>query len=202
MKNRPASSLLFILITVVLLSACAQPAPEPTPVPTLEPSPQPTATAVRVESDYYSYADGTWTKYYEDELTFPFFLPEDMEEESSQQYQMIQTGYFSAYDQTTRTLNMRVQVILARIFRDVQFQVDENTTVSCLPASIDGTPIEDIHYMYSAKGVGFPPGPGNQKLSALLPSMTTDTYMVLILTDPVDPAVVNQVTQIAAICPE
>jgi len=97
---------------------------------------------------------------------------------------------------------MRVQVILARIFREVQFQIDENTTVSCLPASIDGTPIEDIHYMYSEKGVGSPSGPGNQKLSALLPSMTTDTYMVLILTDPVDPAVVNQVTQIAAICPE
>lgn len=202
MKNRSSSFLLIVLITVVLLSACTQPAPEPTPVPTLVPSPQPTATAVRVESDYYSYADGVWTRYYQDELTFPFMLPEDMEESSSQQYQMIQTGYFSAYDQATQTLNMRAQVILARIFREVQFQVDENITVSCLPASIDGNPIEDIHYMYSEKGVGFPPGPGNQKLSDLLPSLTADTYMVLILTNPVDPAAVNQVTQIAAICPE
>jgi len=202
MKNRPAASLLFILIPVVLLSACAQAAPEPTPVPTLEPSPQPTATAVRVESDYYSYTDGVWTRFYQDELTFPFMLPEDMEESSSQQYQMIQTGYFSAYDQATQTLNMRAQVVLARIFREVQFQVDENTTVSCLPASIDGNPIEDIHYMYSEKGVGFPPGPENQKLSDLLPLMTADTYMVLILTDPVDPAALNSVTQIAAICPE
>jgi len=143
MKNRPALSFLFILITVVLLSACAQPAPEPTPVPTLEPSPQPTATAVRVESDYYSYADGTWTKYYEDELTFPFMLPEDMEEGSSQEYQLIQRGYFASYDEGTQVLTMRSLVILARIFRDVQFQMDENITVSCLPASIDGTPIED-----------------------------------------------------------
>ncbi len=202
MKNRPALSFLFILITVVLLSACAQPAPEPTPVPTLEPSPPPPATAVRVESDYYSYADGTWTKYYEDELTFPFMLPEDMEEGSSQEYQLIQRGYFASYDEGTQVLTMRSLVILARIFRDVQFQMDENITVSCLPASIDGTPIEDIHFMYSEKGVGFPPGAGNARFSDLLPALTTDTYMVLILTDPVDPAAINQISQIAAVCPE
>ena len=204
MKNRPASSLLFILITVVLLSACAQPALEPTPVPTQEPTlkPQPTATEARLESDYYSYTDGIWTKYYQDELTFPFMLPEDMEEGSSQQYQMIQSGYFAAFDAETQVLTMRSLVVLARIYRDLQFQLVENMQVSCLPFSLNDTPIQDLKFMYSKNGVGFPPGPGNQPLADILPFLTTDTYIVLVLTDPVDPNAVNPVAQLAAICPK
>lgn len=202
MKQIRASLFLILACGITLLSACGTPAPEPTatPVPTEEP--QPTATEVRVESNYFAYTDGEWTRFYEDELSFPFFLPEDMDEASSQNYQMIQTGYFAAYDPAAQVLTMRSLVIMAKIYREVQFQLDENLTVSCLPADIDGTPIEEISYLYSENGVGFPPGPGNQKVGDVISNFSTDTYIVLILDAPVDPQAVNLVKQIAAICPE
>ncbi len=80
-------TVLFIVLasTLVFLRACVNPVPDSTPIPTAEPTsePQPTTTEAGVESDYYSYIDGVWTRYFEDELTFPFFLPEEMERDDS-----------------------------------------------------------------------------------------------------------------------
>lgn len=204
MKQNRAFIFIILASTLVFLSACVNPVREPTPMPTAEPTPepQPTATEARVESDYYSYNEGVWTRYFEDELTFPFFLPEEMEEDSSQNYQMIQSGYFAAFDAETQVVSMRTLVIMAKMYREVQFQLDENLTVACLPAEVDGTAMEELRFLYSAKGVGFPPGAGNYKVSEIIADFNNDTYMVLILEAPVDPQAINLVKQIAAICPE
>ncbi len=196
--------LLFLTLAcgIILFSACGTPTPEPTATPEPTEEPQPTATEARVESAYFSYNDGEWLRLYEDELNFPFFLPEEMDEASSQNYQMIQTGYFAAYDPATQILTMRSLVIMAKIYREVQFQLDESLTVACLPAEVNGTAMEELRFMYSAKGVGFPPGPGNRKVSEIIAGFNSDTYMVLILEAPVDPQSINLVKQIAAICPE
>lgn len=204
MKQNRACSFIVLASTLVFLSACVNPVSDLTPIPTAEPTPepQPTATEVRVESDYSSYNEGVWTRYYEDELTFPFFLPEDMDGDDSQNYQMIQSGYFAAYDAETQVVTMRALVIMARIYREVQFQLDESLTVACLPAEVNGTPMEELRFMYSTKGVGFPPGAGNHKVGEIIAGFNSDTYMVLILEAPVDPQAINLVKQIAAICPE
>ena len=202
MKQIKGFLFLILACGITLLSACGTPAPEPTATPAPTEAPQPTATEARVESAYFSYTDGEWSRLFEDELSFPFFLPEEMDKASSQNYQMIQTGYFAAYDPATQVLTMRSLVIMAKIYREVLFQLDENLTVSCLPADIDGTPIEEISYLYSENGVGFPPGPGKQKLGDVISDFSTDTYMVLILDAPVDPQAVNLVKQVAAVCPE
>jgi len=204
MKHNRAFLFIILASTLVFLSACVNPVREPTPMPTAEPTPepQPTATEARVESDYYSYIEGVWTRYYEDELTFPFFLPEEMEGGDSQNYQMIQSGYFAAFDAETQVITMRTLVIMAKIYREVQFQLDENLTVACLPAEVNGTAMEELRFLYSAKGVGFPPGAGNYKVSEIIAGFNSDTYMVLILEAPVDPQAINLVEQIAAICPE
>ena len=204
MKQNRTFSFIILASTLVFLSACVNPVREPTPMPTAEPTPepQPTATEARVESDYYAYNEGVWTRYFEDELTFPFFLPEEMEEDSSQNYQMIQSGYFVAFDAETQVVSMRTLVIMAKVYREVQFQLDENLTVACLPAEVNGTAMEELRFLYSAKGVGFPPGAGNYKVSEIIAGFNSDTYMVLILEAPVDPQAINLVKQIAAICPE
>jgi len=199
----------FITLTLLLvfLSACGttpQAIPEPTAIPTsaATSTPQATATQARVESDYYFYQDENWVRLYEDEITFPFFLPEDMQADGSENYQMIQSGYFADYDADTQVLSMRALVILAKMYREVQFQLDESLSVSCLPAEVNGTPIEDLSFIYSAKGVGFPPGPGSTAFEEVVARLNTDTYMVLILDAPVDPQAVNNVVRIAAVCPE
>jgi hypothetical protein len=125
-----------------------------------------------------------------------------MEGDDSQNYQMVQSGYFAAYDAETQVVTMRTLVIMAKIYREVQFQLDESLTVACLPAEVNGTAMEELRFMYSAKGVGFPPGPGNRKVSEIIAGFNSDTYMVLILEAPVDPQSINLVKQIAAICPE
>ena len=201
---------LFLLVpcSLVLLSACGPTTPEATPQPTAIPTseatstPQATPTETRVESDFYFYRDGEWVRLYEDEITFPFLLPEDMQPEGSENYQMIQTGYFAAYDSDTQVMSMRALVIMAKMYREVQFQMDEGMVVFCLPAQINDTPIEEISYLYNEKGVGFPPGPGNTTLGEIVSAFDTDTYMVLILDAPVDPLAINMVVRIAAICPE
>ena len=202
MKQNRKLLFLTLACSIILFSACGTPTPEPTATPEPTEEPQPTATEARVESAYFSYTDGEWSRLFEDELSFPFFLPEEMDEASSQNYQMIQTGYFAAYDPAAQVLTMRSLVIMAKIYREVQFQLDENLIVSCLPADIDGTPIEEISYLYSENGVGFPPGPRKQKLGDVISDFSTDTYMVLILDAPVDPQAVNLVKQVAAVCPE
>ncbi|MHB8807117.1 MAG: hypothetical protein ACYC59_06000 [Anaerolineaceae bacterium] len=204
MKQNRAFLFIILASTLVFLSACVNPVREPTPIPTAEPTPepQPTATEARVESDFYSYNEGVWTRYFEDELTFPFFLPEEMEGGDTQNYQMIQSGYFAAFDTETQVVSMRTLVIMAKMYREVQFQLDENLTVACLPAEVDGTAMEELRFLYSAKGVGFPPGAGNHKVGEIIAGFNSDTYMVLILEAPVDPQAINLVKQIAAICPE
>ncbi len=81
---------------------------------------------------------------------------------------MVQSGYFAAYDAETQVVTIRALVIMAKIYREVQFQLDESLTPACLPAEVNNTAMEELRFIYSAKGAGFPPDRGTTRLARSL----------------------------------
>jgi len=198
--------IISLLLIPALISACSPaPAPEPTdtPVPTEAPTPtpEPTATEERVESGFYTNAGGAWAPIYDDEMTGPVFLPEDMVGGDMDVFQLVQSGYFNAYEADSMVLSMYASVPPGGIFRVLEIQLAENQTVICLPEKVGDTKIEKLSYMPSGGRVNFPPGPGNQSLADVAAELTGETYIVVILSEPVSGEAVNPASQLAMVCP-
>jgi hypothetical protein len=171
---------------------------EPTIAPT--PQPQPTATPARLESGYLTLTNDGLIPVFQDELA-PFFLPEDMVGGDMDNFQLIQNGYFASYDSATSILSMNARVMVANMYRPLNFQLNQGQKVSCLPETVGDTPIADLSYMISNGKVSFPPGPGEKSFDEILPYLTDASYLVVVLSEIVQPDQPNPATSVAAICP-
>ena len=200
-----------ILFTISMITAsCAgsppsnQVAPTETPVVDLtvapKPEPQPTAPPVRVESGYLTLSNDGLIPVFQDELA-PFFLPEDMVGRDIDNFQLIQNGYFASYDSATSILSMNARVMVANMYRPLNFQLNQEQKVTCLPETVGDTPIADLSYMISNGKVSFPPGPGEKSFDEILPYLTDASYLVIVLSEIVQSDQPNPATSVAAICP-
>lgn len=203
MKNKPV----IVLLTLsILIAACGQaPTPEPTAtVPPTEvptPEPQPTATEVHVESGFYAYSDDGWMPIFEDEMTGPIFLPEEMFGGDTAAMQLVQYGYFSAYDAKSMIMSAYAKVLPGELYRKIDFQLSENQNVICLPEKIDDLSISELSFGPTNGNVSFPPGPGNQLFGDVLSALNDNSYSVIVLESPVDSEIANPVHQLAMVCP-
>ena len=204
---------IIVLLTLSILTAscssaelpAATEAPAPTQVPTEAPTeePQPTAKIERVESGFYRRTDAGWTPIYEDEMTSPVFLPEELTGGDLDFFQMVQYGYFSDYQADLSVLSAYVEVPPGGLFRMLDFAVSSDQIVNCLPQTIgDDTPIGGIKIMPVNGSVNFPSGPGNKSISDLLPAINDYTYVVLVLRAAVNADAVNPLNQLAMLCPQ
>ena len=196
--------LIVILLFTGILTACGPAAtPEPTalPIPTNTPEPEATATAVRVDSGLLIYGADGWTTLYEDEITSPFFLPEDMSGDMALNNQMIQYGYFSDYQPDINVLTIYARLLLANFYRPVQLQLTDGQKAACLPEAIEDTSIEDITFLYSNSGVGFPPGSGSVVFGDVASTLNDRTYFVVVLDEPIQADSINAVTKLGLVCP-
>ena len=171
---------------------------DPTIAPT--PEPQPTATLARVESGYLTLTNGSLIPIFQDELA-PFFLPEDLVGGDMDNFQLIQNGYFSSYDAATAILSMNARVMVANLYRPLNFQLNQGQKVTCLPETVGDTPIADLSYMISNGKVSFPSGPGEKSFDEILPYLTDASYLVIVLSEIVQSDQPNPATSVAAVCP-
>jgi hypothetical protein len=205
-------NLIITLLTLSLLAAaCSQPSaplPTETALPVVEPTksptiqPQPTATEERIESGFYTRVDGSWNLLYEDEITGPVLLPEDLTGGDLAPMQLVQYGYFAAYDAESAILTAYTGDLFGGMFRKIKFQLSDDQPVTCLPETVgDGTPITNIKFMPNNGKVSFPPGPGNTKFANILPAMDDSVRLVMVLDAAVTADAVNPLQQLAMICP-
>jgi len=204
--------LIALLTTALLICGCAQPAASPdiveeaakeivvpTEIPTQEP--QPTATETRIESGFFTYIGNVWATVYEDEMTFPVFLPEEMMGGDMENFQLVQYGFFSDYDTANLVLTIRAKVEPGELYRTLEFQLEEGQKISCLPETLSDTPISDVRFMVSNGKVKFPNGMSQAAFSDILPALTDSSYMVVELAEMVQAETPNIITMHASICP-
>ncbi len=203
--TKHSSPLIILFLFTAFLSACgpaATPAPTATPLPTSTPEPEPTPTEVRVESSYLIYVDDAWTPLFEDELgSYPFFLPEDMGGDMGLDNQMIQYGYFAAYQSDSNVLTIYARLLLSDVYRRIELQMADGEKAACLPESVEDTPMEQIHFLYNNGNVGFPPGDGSVVFGDVAASLNDRTYFVVVLDESIQADSVNAVSKLALVCP-
>lgn len=176
--------------------------PAPTEIPTAEPTPEPTATIERIESGFYTRSENGWQVVYEDEMTMPVILPEDMTGGDLDFFQVMQYGFFKIFQADSDILSAYIEVPPGGLFRVVDFAVSSDQTVICLPPTVgDGTPVETIKFMPENGKVNFPPGPGNSTLFDLLPNLNDFVYTVIVINKTETPEQVTSISQIAMLCP-
>lgn len=199
-----------LLILIFITTACGQPTseqPEPsppteiaaTPAPTETPSP--TDTPERVESGFYTHGESGWAPVYQDEMTVPVFLPEDMVGGDLDMMQRMQYGYFAAFDPDTNILTAHINVPPGALFRKLDFQLRDDQNVICLPDTVSSTPIEDIQFMPNNGSVSFPAGTGKQAISDIEKDLHDGVYLVIVLPEAVTQDIANPVSQLAMVCP-
>ena len=204
-------SIIGLILVSLFVCSCGQSSaplptdtPTPTEIPTEEPTPepQPTATAERVESGFYARQDGIWQIVYEDEMTGPVILPEELTGGSLAEMQQVQYGYFANYDAETNVLTAYTSVLLGGLYRMISFQLADDQTVVCLPETVgDDVAIDTIKFMPTNGKVGFPPGPGHKRINELLLVMHEGVYTVFVLETSINAAAINPLNQLAMVCP-
>lgn len=204
-------SVMILILASFIVNGCGQAAvalptdtPAPTEisteVPTSEPSP--TATPERVASGFYARQDGEWQMLYEDEMTGPVILPEELTGGSLAEMQQVQYGYYADYDAETKVLKAYTAVLLGGLYRMISYQLTDDQAVICLPETVgDDVAIDTIKFMPTNGKVGFPPGPGNKRISELVPEMHDGVYTVFVLETTIDAAAINSLNQLAMVCP-
>jgi hypothetical protein len=101
----------------------------------------------------------------------------------------------------TSVLTAYSSVLLGGLYRMISFQLADDQTVICLPATVgDDVVIDTIKFMPTNGKVGLPPGSGNKRIAELLSVLHDGVNTVFVLEKSINAAAINTLNQLAMVC--